>query len=78
MVLYYYNDTEIDYDYLDKQMLPTDWNHLYHTEFVEALRHIRMASRVYLCVCYLAIVAVITSTVSDRKLMFVCYFPFET
>lgn len=64
--------------HLDKLMLPTDWNHVYNSELVKAIRHIRLTSRLYLTVVCLAITAVITTTALNKKLLFFCYFPFET
>lgn len=59
-------------------MLPAIRNDPYHNEFVKAMQHVRMSSRSYTYLVYVAIFATITTTILNRKLLFHCYFPFET
>lgn len=63
---------------VDTQMLPPGWIRLYRSEFEKAVRHVRMSSRFITFGVYLAIVATVTSSIANQKLLFHCYFPFET
>lgn len=63
---------------VEKLMLPPDWNHLYHKEFEKTVRHVRVSSRFLTFLVYMAVLATVISTTFNQKLLFPCYFPFET
>lgn len=62
--------------WVEKLMLPS--NHLYRDEFLKTLRHIRMSSRFFTYLVYMAIVTTVCTNIFNQKMLFYCYFPFET
>lgn len=59
-------------------MFPYNWTHLYNSEYVKSVRHVRTSSRILTLSAYTAVLATVITTFWNQKPLFYCYFPFET